>query len=223
MQDGTLRLNERRLPLTLEAKAIWGRLTGKAERGGEGGNRLDALVTAQEVVTTLPRARPYPFTMSAKGSILPTEGRVEIAAARVTGPDLAARARGFVAYRSAERRIELAIVAQGQAALANRLGYVEEPIEGPVDFDGRFDLAGQDWSWSGTATSPRIAVLNRVFQGIEAGLVGVRERVDVDLRRAGYAEAQSRARSGSRPRPGMERRAFPWPSTSSTRGSPSSP
>lgn len=187
VQDGTLRINERRLPLTLEAKAIWGRLVGKAERGGEGGNRLDALVTAQEVVTTLPRAKPYPFTMSAKGSIRPTEGRVEIAAARVTGPDLSARARGFVAYRSAERQIELAIEAQGQAALANRLGYVEEPIQGPVDFDGRFDLAGQGWSWSGTATSPRIAVLNRVFSGIDARLIGGRERVDVDLRRARYA------------------------------------
>ena len=186
VQNGTLRLNEERLPLTLEAKAVWGRLIGKAERGGEGGNRLDALVTAQEVVTTLPRARPYPFTASAKGSIRPAEGRVEIAAARITGPDLSARARGFVAYRAAERRIELAIDAQGQAALANRLGYVEEPIEGAVDFDGRFDLAGSDWAWSGTATSPRIAVLNRVFQEIEADLAGNRERVDADLRRVGY-------------------------------------
>ena len=67
VQDGVFRLNERHSALSLDARAVWGRLTGRGDRGGEGGNRLDALVTAQEVRTTLPHARPYRFTVSARG------------------------------------------------------------------------------------------------------------------------------------------------------------
>src|SRR6185295_12486511 len=153
IEDGVFRINERKLPLTLEARAVWGRLVGRAERGGEGGNRLDGLITAQEVVTTLPRARPYRFTLSAKGSVLPQEGRVRIATARLASPDLGASASGFVDYRAASRRVELA-------------------IEGRVSTKTRFQWTPDGWSYSGTASAPRIAALNRVIDDIQASFLG---------------------------------------------------
>ena len=188
IQDGTLTVNERRLPLSVDAKAIWGRLTGRAERGGEGGNRLDALVTAQEVVTTLPRANPFAFTLSAKGSILPEQGRVQITSARFAGPDLSGDVKGMVAYRGPERRVELGIEAEGAARLANRLGYLKDPIEGPARVTARVRWTKADWSYGGRATSPRLAVLDRVFEDIEASFNGRKEALDVNVEHAHYAE-----------------------------------
>jgi translocation and assembly module TamB len=192
VQNGTLRINERKLPLHLEAKSIWGRAEGRGDEEGRGFARLDALFTAQEVVTTLPRARPYTATVSLKGSLLPRQGRVQIANARFAGPDLSASARGFLDYRRENRRMELRFDAQAAARLANRLGYMEEPIEGPVDFTGRFTLEKEDWDWSGTAASPRLAVLDRVFEEVSADLTGTREGVDAVLERVRYAEGTVR-------------------------------
>jgi len=188
VQDGVFRVNDARLPLELDARAIWGRLIGRAERRGQGANRLDGLITAQEVVTTLPRARPYRFTVSAKGSILPADGRVRIANARLAGPDLAAGASGFIDYRAENRRVELAIDARGAAQIANRLGYAERPIEGPVAARARFEWTPAGWTYSGTASSPRIATFDRVFQDIEASFIGGPERLDVNVVRSRYAQ-----------------------------------
>lgn len=187
IQDGTLTLNERRLPLSVDARAIWGRLTGRAERGGEGGNRLDALLTAQEVVTTLPRAKPYPFTVSAKGSVSPEQGRVTITNVRFAGPDLSGDLDGYVAYRGPERRVELEIEADGEARLANRLGYLKDPIEGAAHVTTRVVWTKEEWSYGGRATTPRLAMLDRVFEDVEASFSGRREGLDVNVERARHA------------------------------------
>jgi len=187
VQDGVFRLNERHGPLTLDAKAIWGRLTGRAERGGEGGNRLDYLVTAQEVVTTLPRALPYRFTVSARGSIVPEKGRVAIATTRIAGPDVALRADGFIDYLEKNRRIELHYTGQGATHIVNRLGYMTDPIAGPFAVRGRFDWTEAAWSYSGTATSPRVATFGRVFQDASATYLGGLNRIDVKIDHARYA------------------------------------
>lgn len=186
VQGGTLQLDETRLPLEIDARTIWGRLIGQAERGGEGGRRLDAQLIAREVVTTLPNARPYPFLLSVQGSYEP--GLIKIARARVRGgPHLTADAQGQFTWQGKDRRLALTFAADGSARLANYLGYMEEPIDGPFSLRGRFDLVRQDWRWSGRLRSPRIAVLNRDFRGLEADLLGTRQRLDVDVRRAGYA------------------------------------
>ncbi|HTG36218.1 MAG TPA: translocation/assembly module TamB domain-containing protein [Thermoanaerobaculia bacterium] len=187
VQDGSLRINERSLPFHLDAKAIWGRAIGRAERNGEGGNRLDLLATAQEVVTTLPRAKPYKFTVSAKGSVIPEQGKVVIASARLAGPDLTGRAEGFVDYRPASRRVELNLQADGAVQWVNRVGYAEEPLVGPVAATARFVWTPAGWSYGGTASSPRFATLGRVIEEIRAKFTGNRDGVDVQLENARYA------------------------------------
>jgi hypothetical protein len=188
VQDGTFQLNERHLPFHLDAKAIWGRGIGRAERGGKGGNRIDLLATAQEVVTTLPHARPYAFTVSARGSVVPEKGRIEIANTRFAGPDLTGRASGFVDYRAESRRVELDLHADGQAHWVNRLGWTEEPLAGPLAADARFLWTSAGWSYRGTATAPRFAAYNRVIQDIRASFTGGPDGVDVGVERARYAE-----------------------------------
>jgi hypothetical protein len=186
VENGALAMDELRLPLDLDARAVFGRAIGSAERGGEGRDRLDAMVVAQEVVTTLPRAQPYAFTASAKGSFVP--GTVRFTTLRLVGPDLKAQGSGSYEWgQGKQRRLGLEVSASGWAQLANRLGYVQDPIQGPVDFRGRIDRAGQTLSWSGTVRSPRLTALDRVFQDVEAGLVGGRDGMEVDLERALYA------------------------------------
>jgi hypothetical protein len=190
VQDGVFRFNERHSALSLDARAVWGRLTGRGDRGGEGGNRLDALVTAQEVLTTLPHARPYRFTVSARGSILPDQGRIAIKTARIAGPDVVLRADGFIDYREENRRIELHYAGEGATQLVNRLGYMTDPIAGPFALRGRFDWRGDRsdaWSYSGTVSSPRLATYGRVFQDAAITFTGGLNRLDAKIDRARYA------------------------------------
>lgn len=181
VQDGELRINHRRLPLRLDARAVWGRLTGTADR-----RRLEALVTAQEVTIELPDARPYSVTVSARGTLQIDQGAVQVASVRMASPDLRAQGSGTIGWRG-EPRVDLAFQAEGDARLANRLGYLEQPIEGAFRFDGRFDLEGEQWSYGGAASSPRIAVLGRVLRDVAAELDGRPEELVVDVERAGYA------------------------------------
>jgi hypothetical protein len=186
VENGTLDLDEMRFPLNLDAKAVFGRAIGSAERGGEGGQRIDAMVAAQDVVTTLPRAKPYAFTASAKGSFVP--GRLRFATIRLAGPDLKATSQGSYEWgKGKEQRLALEIAADGWAQLFNRLGYVQEPIQGPFGFRGRIDRAGAKLSYSGTIHSPRLTALDRVFEEIEGELVGGRDGMEIDLERALYA------------------------------------
>ncbi len=186
MVDGVLNMDELRLPLELDARAVWATASGSAARGGEGKDRIDAQVTAQEVVTTLPQAKPYPFTASVKGSFVP--GRITLTTIRAAGPDLNAQAKGTYEWRGAPRKLALEFDARGWSQLLNRLGYLEEPIQGPFDMQGRVDRVGEDLSYSGTVRAPRLAVLERVFQDIEAGFIGGRDEMEVNLDRATYAE-----------------------------------
>jgi hypothetical protein len=189
VQNGTLHFNEQRLPLSVDARALWARVIGQAERGGEGGERLDALVTAQEVVTRLPDAQPWAATVSAKGSIFPREGRIQLTGARFAGPDLRARTKGWIEWRG-DKRVALAIEADGATPLFNRLGYLKEPIEGPFSFRGRTLVQGRRIEYGGEIRSPRVAILGREFRGIQAQLSGGRESLEVDLRRAEYVGGQ---------------------------------
>jgi translocation and assembly module TamB len=188
VQDGTFQLNERHLPFRLEARAVWGRGIGRAERGGQGGNRIDLLATAQDVVATLPHAKPYALTVSAKGSLIPEQGRIEIANTRFAGPDLAGRADGLVGYRSESRRVQLDLHADAQAHWVNRLGWSAQPLQGPVAADARFLWTSAGWSYRGTAASPRLAALGRVIQDVRASFTGGPDGVDVGLERARYAD-----------------------------------
>lgn len=185
VQDGVLEMDEQRLPLELDAKAVWGRAIGSAERGGEGGNRIDALLTAQEVVATLPHAKPYSFTASVKGSYVP--GLVRFGMVRVAGDDLQASAVGAYEWKGKDRKLGLEVTANGWAQFVNRLGYAEEPLQGPVDLRGRIDWTGGPLSYSGTVRSPRFTAAGRVFQDVEAGFKGGRDGLELDVERASHA------------------------------------
>src|SRR6185369_11545606 len=186
VQGGVFHLNELQVPMTVDAKAVWGRLTGKAERGGKGGDRLDAMVTAQEVVTALPGAHPYAVTLSAKASLEPSEGHLRITAGRLAGPDLRAQVDGVISWRD-QARVALRTDAQGAIRLVNRMGFMTEPIDGPFDYHGRVDVQGSNVLYGGTLTAPRVAILHRVFEDAVVRYTGGKEGLKAEIVRAGYA------------------------------------
>jgi translocation and assembly module TamB len=194
VQNGTLHLNEMHVPMTVDAKAVWGRIVGRADRGGEGGDRLDLMVTAQEVVTALPSAKPYATTLSAKGSLDPAAGQIRILSSRIAGPDLQAQADGLIDWRSDPHRVALRVEGRGDARAVNRLGYMEEPIDGPVQFRGRVDVQDTDAVYTGMISSPRVAVLHRVFHDVEGQLAGGNHNLHFDIARAGYADGTAAGR-----------------------------
>ncbi|HEY8019890.1 MAG TPA: hypothetical protein VIH93_02245, partial [Thermoanaerobaculia bacterium] len=179
VQDGEFELNQRRYQLSVDARAIWGRLIGS-------GRRLDALATAQEVSTSLPGGRPYRVSYSGKGSLLLDRGRLELATARIAGPDLEAQVRGTISWR-AGAHVDLRFSGTGESRIANRLGYLDEPL------GGRFEIAGgrvlvdpHAWSYAGRVTASRIDFREWTVTALAADLDGRPKGLAIGVRRAAY-------------------------------------
>ncbi len=153
---------------------------------------------------------------------MPEDGQVRIASAQIAGPDLSARVNGLVHYRSENRKVELGIDAQAAARLVNRLGYMEQPIEGPASVRARFEWTQAGWSYSGTAYSPRIAALDRVIEDVQAAFTGGPDTLDVDVEHAHYARGTFSGLVAVDIQGGRQRAAgCPWRSTSTMRTCPS--
>lgn len=179
VQDGEFELNQRRVQLSLDARAVWGRMVGS-------GRRLDGLTTAQEVELDLPGARGYRASVSGKGSLLVDRGRFEIAAARVAGPDLQAQAKGTISWRRGPH-VDIQYDAEGESRLANRLGYVADPLGGRFAIaQGRVQVEPGTWSFGGDLTSPRVDFREWTVTGLAARFDGRPRGVDVAVRRASY-------------------------------------
>ncbi|MGH9362984.1 MAG: AsmA family protein, partial [Thermoanaerobaculia bacterium] len=179
VQDGRLRVDQQELPLELDARAVWGRMLGQEP------DRLDGFVTAQEVMVTLPDARPYRLTASLRGSFEP--GVIRVRAGRFSAPELRGTATGAYEWEGQEKSLGLALEATGLARLANRLGYMEEPIEGPFATRGTLTMDGPRWRFRGAVESAQIEVLDRVFSDIAADLTVEPGEVRAEGARARYA------------------------------------
>ncbi|HEX5759786.1 MAG TPA: translocation/assembly module TamB domain-containing protein [Thermoanaerobaculia bacterium] len=179
VQDGRLRVDQRELPLEVDARAVWGRMVGREP------DVLEGLVTAQEVVVVLPDAKPYRLTTSLRGSFEP--GVIRIHSGRFVGPEIAGEATGAYEWEGRRKSLGLTLRASGQAALANRLGYMEAPIAGRFATQGRLAIDGSRWRFRGAVESPRIDVLDRVFTDLTADLAVEPGMVRAERAHAHYA------------------------------------
>ena len=147
VEDGEFELDDRRVPLAVSAHALLLRLSGL------GGTELQGNVTAQEVVTTLPRALPWPATLTAKVRL--RDDGVEILAARVRSPDLDARVAGFVGWHGGTNG-EIHGVVESEGRFLDDLGYLSGEIAGPLRFEGAVRFAHKDIGLTGRLTSPGV-------------------------------------------------------------------
>jgi hypothetical protein len=185
VQGGTFKLNEIQLPLEVDAKAIWGRMVGRAP-GRLGKEPLELTAAAQEVVTSLPDARPYPMSFAAHAELL--GNRLAITEARAASPELRARTRGEISWGEQGTRVDLTFVGGGETALINRLGYLADPIAGRFDATARYLAApGQPWRFDGRVRSPGLEILDRKVADLESAFRIDSQRVAFDVEKARYS------------------------------------
>jgi len=189
--DGTLVLNERALPLNLDARGVWGRITGPDPK------HLSAFATAQDVELLLPDARPYHLTASIKGLIEPSI--VTIQSYRLAGPDISAHGAGTYSWKDGKNVFDLGLEGHGDAALVGRLGYLADPLTGAFTFDGRVGVDPEKWGWQVDLVAPAVLYGGgagdggkkpREVRDLSARATGGAKSVDVAIEHARYAEGK---------------------------------
>ncbi len=181
VEDGEFELDDQRVPLAVSAHALQLRLSGL------GGTDLQGNVTAQEVVTTLPRALPWPSTLAAKARL--RDDGVEILTARVRSPEFDARVAGFVGWRGGTNG-EIRGVVETQGRFLDDLGYLSGEISGPLRFEGGVRFAHKEIGLEGRLTSPGVDLfglrLDELAGGVRSGGARI-SSLGLDLERAVFA------------------------------------
>lgn len=181
VDDGEFELDDQRIPLALSARALQLRLSGL------GGTELQGNVTAQEVVTTLPKALPWPSTLTAKVRLL--DDRVELLTARLWAPDLEARVDGFVGWRGGTNG-EIRGVVETEGRLLDELGYLKGEIAGPLRFEGGVRFQPQAIGLEGRLTSPGVDILGFRLEDLAGEVTSGGPRISslaLALERAAFA------------------------------------
>ena len=192
---GLLRLSDLEIPLDLEARQVWGQVTGPPGPLNAAGRepRFELQAVAEELTATLPGAAPYTGGLSVRGTV--AKGRADVEAGRLAGPDLTAHFNGHADWSGEQAEVRVEIDADGALALANRLGYLEDPIGGRFGFVGEVNAAAGAWTYRGSVRSPEIGYLGRRFTAVAAdlagraasGAAGAAGELTVDLLHAGYS------------------------------------
>ncbi len=177
VSDGVLRLRDQALPMSLDAKHVRVALLGM------GGTDLQGRGVAESVTVRLPRANPY--TASVAGKIAVHRNQMEIIAARATSPEATVSGRGLVRWRG-DKRVDLKITGSVAADVFQRLGYIEDEVDGWFQVDGSVGWKPGVWGFRGQARASRLRALNWELSGVEASVVGDRNAVWADIDRARY-------------------------------------
>lgn len=180
VDDGAFVYDERRVPLHLDAREVRGWLAG----GPAGGGPYRVRLSAGEMETRLPGFETFAPAVTLEGRIHPD--RFDLVAGTLEAADFRADLSGLVRWReTADVRIEVG--ARGTAAWANRLGFLEEPVEGPVELDGRVVWSPDDWHYGGELGSDRLELFGLRFEGIRGTLAGGADEVRVEVASARHA------------------------------------
>ncbi len=181
VEDGEFELDDRRVPLAVEAHALQLRLSGI------GGTELQGNVTAQEVVTTLPKALPWASTLTAKVRL--RDDRVEILAARLRAPVFDARVAGHVGWKGGTNG-EIHGVIDSEGRLLDDWGYLDGEIAGPLRFEGAVRFAKKDVWYGGQLTSPGVELFGFRLEELAGQVAGGgpgNSTIGLDLERGIYA------------------------------------
>jgi len=176
--DSVLRFHDDAVPMDLDAQHIRVALLGM------GGTDLQGRAVAEAVTVRLPRARPY--TAAVAGKIAVHRDGMEIVSARATSPEATVSGRGLVRWRG-DKRVDLKINGSVAADVFQRLGYIEDQVDGWFQVDGSVGWKPGVWGFRGQARASRLRALDWELSGVEASVVGDRNAVWADVDRARYA------------------------------------
>lgn len=180
--DSAVTVAERRAKVDVRARAVAARLAGL------GRTDLVGSVAAQEIELGLPKATPVGLALAARVRLL--SDRLEIEAARVSGPDFAAQVSGRIGWKSATR-IELAGQVESSGAFVDRLGYLHGEIAGPIAFDGGFEWRREAWGFRGEVTSPGLDLFGFRLDDLAGSVAGEERTIRFDLARGRFEGGQA--------------------------------
>ena len=187
LADGELVIDERTVPLALEARAVLARFAGL------GGTDLEGSVTAQEIRLGLPDAQPVAFTFAAKARLL--ADHLEFSNARLLAPGLEARASGRVGWRG-RTTVDLAAALDGAGTFLDRLGYLHGEVAGPFHAEGTFAWSRGNWGWRARLASPGLDLFGFRLDELEGVASGDGQAVHFDLERGRFAGGEARGSFG---------------------------
>lgn len=182
VHEGLVRLEDRNLPLSVDARQVRARMVG----GGvlETKNTFDIGGHADAVEVVLPNAEPLTVRLEVAATVQP--GRLELDRVRATRQDLDAEATGTVTWGE-ETSARLDVEARGRASLVRELGWMDEPVSGPVAFEGDVAWTPEAWSWQGRVRSEGIDTFGRSFEAVTARVRGDSREVTVEIEGARHA------------------------------------
>ena len=172
-------IDHQRLPLNLSARGLVGRFWGTEEPQFE--------VETRELETTLPRARPYLGAATLRGRL---DGRtLEILQGRIAGPDLSVATTGRFRF-GADRQGQLDLAIETGAEFLRQVGYVRDQMDGDLDFGGTVFWDDSTWEVQGAVVSRALRVLSFPLRRLQGVLNGNRDRFDLEIQDAEYAEGR---------------------------------
>ncbi|MFQ5350102.1 MAG: hypothetical protein ACE5EG_06650, partial [Thermoanaerobaculia bacterium] len=174
---GALVVDHQRLPLDLTARGLAGRFWGTEEPQFE--------AEVRELETTLPRARPFLGAATLRGRL---DGRtVEILHGRIAGPDLTVATTGRFRF-GADRQGTLDLAVDTGAEFLRRIGYVRDQMAGDFDFGGTVFWDTETWEVQGAVASSALRVLDFPLRRMQGVLNGNRQRLELEIQGAEYAD-----------------------------------
>ena len=175
---GALVMDHQRLPMDLTARGLVGRLWGTEEPQFE--------LEIRELETTLPRARrPHLGAATLRGRL---DGRtLEILHGRIAGPEITLAATGRFRFGS-DRQGTLELAVEGGSEFLRKVGYVDDQMAGDLDFGGTVFWDAERWEVQGAVASSAMRVLDFPLRRMEGVFNGDRERLELEIQRAEYAD-----------------------------------
>jgi len=188
IQDGVFLYGDRRIPLALDARGVWGRL----DRGAfDEEHPYRIRLSARSMESRWLDVEPVTPAVTLEGRLYPS--RFVLEAGRLELPELGVELSGAMRWREPED-VRVDIAARGTAAWANRLGYLDQPVEGPVRVDGRFHWTPEEWGYGGELAAEHLDLLGRRFEDFEGQLTGDAEEVRVEVATARHAGGRLQGR-----------------------------
>lgn len=162
VRDGVAWLEDRALPLDLEARGL------RARWASGSGDAFELLGDVSSRETRVAVAGLEPYLGEVRGRLRLASGVLEILESTVSGPDLEASSRGRVLWGE-RSRVELEISAQAAGDLLPRLG-LTDVVSGRARFDGALTWSPEGWQLAGGLESPRLIAAGRSLSDLSAQL-----------------------------------------------------
>ena len=178
IERGEVHLKQHKMPLELTAREVELDLVGRARTD------LTGQLEAEELEILLPRAAQS-LIGKVEIRVVTDEEGVRLVRGNVEGPDLSANVQGHASWQEREWVIE--VDGRSDARFFQRLGYLDDQIEGPFTLKGGYAWSQKSWGFRADLDSTGMMIFDRDIQNIQTVVSGDRNGLRFDLESADYA------------------------------------